>query len=173
MKATKKAGTFARTVPRITADGQPTELAEVPEGIIRLATYVKDTMALAKLTINTVSMNSNPNNPKNRIDPSTVWRLLSLKVRNIEDRTLILLANGLKVSPDTLRQLYLGTFDVSSTIRPVDLKLETWQRLEQSALENRRVIRTADGSELPDVSNELEALLNQHLPKLKKDRKTG
>ena len=172
MKATKKAGRVTRTVPHVTQAGQTIEIAEVSEGMTRLAAYVREAMNLAQLTINTVSLNSNPGNPQNRIDPTTVWRLLNLKVRNIEDRTLILLANGLRVSPDTLRKIYLGTFDISSTIRPIELAPELWQRLEQSALENRRVIRTAD-SELPDVSNELAALLKLHLPRLKKERKAS
>lgn len=158
MKATK---------PRLVDQTTSAQSRALPEGMRRLSEFIAETMRLQQLTINTVSHNSNPDDPNNRIDPSTVWRIRDGKNNNVEDRTLILLARGLGVTPDTLRKVYLGTVEVNNRVRPIELEAELWERLEQSALQNRRVIRTSEGA-LPDYNNELATLLDEHLPPLRK-----
>jgi hypothetical protein len=79
----------------------------------------------------------------------------------------VLLARGLSLSPDTLRAVLLGKTRIGETVRPVELDEALWQRLEQSALGNRRIIRTPDG-QVADINSELAALLDKHLPQLKR-----
>jgi hypothetical protein len=147
---------------------KPTErTAVMPPGMIRLSEYVKQVMDTNNLTVTGVSLNSHKD-PSKRIDPTTVWRIKNCKNHNVEDRSLVLLARGLGISPDTLRMVYLGQVDVDSSVRPIELPNELWLRLEQDALDSKRVIRTTAGSKLPDYSSQLAILLETHLPPLRK-----
>jgi hypothetical protein len=168
VKTTKKKPSKTRKVPKLTAAGI-VEVAEVPEGIKRLAQFIRETMETLGLTTSTVAYNSNPHNRANRLNNTTIWRILKLESRNIEDRTLVLLANGLNVDVEALRKIYLGEVTLSSTVRPVELETELWQRLEENALRNRRTKRSG-GSIKPDVNNELAALLDKHLPPLQSEK---
>lgn len=161
------------------AKGAPKEdttqhrVTELPEGMVRLAKFIKDWMQERKLTISTVSHNSNPGDPNNRIHSSTVFRIRDGVNFNVEDRTLELLERGLGVTPGTLRKVYLGTVQAHGSVRALELDNDLWQRLEISALSNRRVIRGPEG-QLPDLNSELASILDEVLPPLRGDlRKAG
>jgi hypothetical protein len=107
--------------------------ATVPLEMQRLAAFMIHWMGEHGQTIHTVSEESDPLNPANRIHPTTVWRFQAGKLGDIKAETLLRLARGLGVDEFTLKRVMNGGAEAKTDVRAVELDAAIWRAIERDA----------------------------------------